>query len=135
MITHHLHPRIKGTNLLEVSISITVLTLGLLATISMLLNARQVKTFAQEYTTATLSAAGKMEEILTKDWEAIIAYNNIPLNSFFVKGLALPEGCTNHGQVQIETDYDSFIHTITVVVVWKNAYGNKSITMRTHCSK
>lgn len=135
MIKNYLSSKIKGINLLDVCVSMAVLTFGVLGTVLMLLNAKEIKQFADEDTLAALAASTKMEEILATDWENIPTYNNIPLDSFFVKGLALPDGSTAHGKIHIETDYEIFLHMITVTITWRSNYGNKSTTTITHCAK
>lgn len=119
----------KGMHLLEMSIAVAIIAIGLMGSLAIWANLRTLDKLTQEYNIAVHAASQKMEEILAQDWERIMAFNYAPLNSFSVKGLALQEHVTIHGLVGVETDYRLGIHVLTITVRWKDSHGNKRVVL------
>lgn len=126
---------ISGVQLFELSVAISVIMLALLGTFSTIISVETLEKVTSERIKAVLAATAKMEEILSHEWDEILCYNTIPLNTFVVKGLQVIDNKTTHGKIIITTDYENFIHTITIIITWKSFGRRLTLNLKASCSK
>lgn len=122
----------EGFNLLEVIISISILTAGLLAIASMQISAIQGNSIAEKLTTGTSIAQDKMEELLSLPYTLLVTHPDLVNNTdnggpHFESN---PPDGFDFVQWDVTDDTpESGTKTITVTVAWQERGGQKTTSL------
>ncbi|RJP23738.1 MAG: hypothetical protein C4520_05665 [Candidatus Abyssobacteria bacterium SURF_5] len=104
----------SGVTLIELIVAMTVLTFGVVAALSILVEAHKSNSFARAKTMAINAAEQQIEEIFERDPTMIMTFNN---RTFAVGDLVGPGG-NPPGSVIVDINEP---HQVTVTVAWQGS--------------